>query len=290
MRLNGLLARIIGLILAAVLLQGCSAIKLVYNTSPEFGHWWIDGYVDLNDAQSQRVKDDLGRLQGWHRTTELPAYALLIEQAEKLAAADVTPDQACAVLNEGRARVARIMTQAEPMLVTLGMSMDTAQLRFLEKKYAKLNTEYRKEWLQPSPVDIQEKRFKRILERSEMIYGKLDDAQRDVIRKQLDQSIFDVQVAHIEQLRRQQDSFEVLRKLMRPDMTLSAGREVIKGYMERLLDSPNPAHRNYQHRLLLETCKSFSTAHNSTTAAQKETAVRRLRAYRRDALDLAAQK
>ena len=62
--------RIIGwlfAILALLLLQACSAIKLAYNNSPEFGYWWIDGYVDIQSEQTPKVRDELTRLLAWHR-------------------------------------------------------------------------------------------------------------------------------------------------------------------------------------------------------------------------------
>ena len=39
-----------------------------------------------------------------------------------------------------------------------------------------------------------------------------------------------------------------------------------------------------------EACRNVSVLHNSTTAAQRETAVHRLRAYQRDLRELSAQR
>jgi hypothetical protein len=79
----------------AVLLQGCSAVKLAYNNAPELAYWWIDGYADLDDAQSLKVREELARLQQWHRTNELPRIAELLQRTRQLALADTTPEQVC---------------------------------------------------------------------------------------------------------------------------------------------------------------------------------------------------
>ncbi|MDO8280563.1 MAG: DUF6279 family lipoprotein [Burkholderiaceae bacterium] len=271
------------------LLQGCSAIKIAYNTAPEFGHWWVDGYVDLNDTQSQRVREELAQFQQWHRRSEMPTYAATLQRLEQIAPGDVTPEQVCAIVGELRGKLDRMLRRAETPLTALAMSLDAEQVRHLERKYAKNNIAFRKEWLQRSAAQQQERRFERILDRSEMIYGSLDQEQKSVIRKQLELSAFDPSSSHLEQLRRQKDSLNTLAQLMKPDLTPTAGRELMRAYIERSIDSPDAAYRAYQQRQLRDNCRAFATAHNSTTAAQRETAVRRLRAYRRDVLELARQ-
>ncbi|MFM8901356.1 MAG: hypothetical protein ACKOF9_15630 [Burkholderiales bacterium] len=42
-----------------VLLAACSAARLGYGQGPTLAYWWLDGYVDFNEAQSLRVREDL---------------------------------------------------------------------------------------------------------------------------------------------------------------------------------------------------------------------------------------
>src|SRR6185295_17419252 len=90
------LARIIGVLALGAALAACSAVKLAYNNLPEVGYWWLDGYVDFDDAQTPRVREELRQLLAWHRRDELPKIADLLQQAQALAPADLTPAQACA--------------------------------------------------------------------------------------------------------------------------------------------------------------------------------------------------
>ncbi|RYY68668.1 MAG: hypothetical protein EOO24_51775, partial [Comamonadaceae bacterium] len=116
------LAAIIGLLSLAVALGGCSAIKLGYSTSPELAYWWLDGYLDFDDVQRQRVREDLARIQAWHRTQELPKVLQLLQQAEKLAPGDVSAEQACAFEAPLRERFAALRDRVEPALVTTAIT------------------------------------------------------------------------------------------------------------------------------------------------------------------------
>ena len=81
-RLPALLPHIIGAGLLLVFLGGCSAVRIGYNNAPALAYWWLDSYIDFNDAQAMQVRDSLNTLQAWHRKTELPAYAELLRQMQ----------------------------------------------------------------------------------------------------------------------------------------------------------------------------------------------------------------
>jgi len=284
------LARIIGALALALALSACSAVKLGYNTLGEVAYWWLDGYVDLTESQAPRVREDLGRLHLWHRGTELPRVADLLQNMEKLVPADIVPAQACVFVTELRERLGAVMTQAEPAMVTLAISLEPDQLAHLERKYRRNNADYRKEWVEIPPAEQREKRFKQVLERSEMVYGKLEEPQRAALRQQMERSVFDPARILAERQRRQQDLVQTLRKLAGQPIALAQARQLMHDYLERAQDSPDAAYRRYQEALIEESCRMFSVAHNSTTAAQREIAARRLRAYQRDVRELAAQR
>ncbi len=69
------------MVLAACLLQACSTVKITYNQAHELAYWYLDGYVDFNASQSLLLKEELAKLQTWHRQTQLPGY---IETLQKL--------------------------------------------------------------------------------------------------------------------------------------------------------------------------------------------------------------
>ena len=55
--------RIIGVGLLAIALQACSAVRLGYNKSPEIAYWWLDSYLDFDNAQSRDVRASLEQIQ-----------------------------------------------------------------------------------------------------------------------------------------------------------------------------------------------------------------------------------
>jgi hypothetical protein len=61
---------------------------------------------------------------------------------------------------------------------------------------------------------------------------------------------------------------------------------MLRGWFERTAAPADPAYRAWQEALVQEGCRTFAAVHQSTTAAQREQAVRRLRAYQRDLREL----
>ena len=282
------LTRIIGLLAVAAALAGCSAVKLGYNNLDEVTYWWLDGYLDFTEEQAPRIREDLARLHFWHRTQELPRVATVLRSLEELVTGDISAAQACAFVPRLRERFEAVSERAEPAVVTLAMDLGTDQLRHLERKYQKNNADFRKEWMRLAATELADKRLKQFLERAEMIYGRLDEPQRIALRRQIEQSAFDPKRTLAERQRRQQDALQTLRKLAGQPVPFGEARRLLRSYLERAQESPDAAYRSYQQALIDEACRGFSVLHNSTTAAQREAAVQRLRAYQRDLRELAA--
>lgn len=288
-RLSGL-RRIIGLLVLATMLAGCSAVKFGYNSLGELVYWWLDGYVNFSEEQAARVREDLARLHGWHRSQELPRLAELLHGMEELASGDVSPAQACALVPQVRERLNAIAGQAEGAVVTLAMGMSPEQLRHIEDKYDRNNAEYSRQWVRLSAAEAVEKRFQTFLDRSETIYGRLDESQRAVLHKQVEQSIFEPRRELAERMRRQQDALQTLRKLAGQPVSFGEARELLRGYLARVQAPPDADHSRYQQASIEEGCRNFAGLHNSTNAMQRRAAVLRLRAYQRDLNELATQK
>jgi Family of unknown function (DUF6279) len=283
-------SRIIGLlavVLASSLLQGCSAIKLAYNNAPELTYWWIDGYADLNDAQSLKVREELARLQQWHRTNELPRIAELLQRTRQLALADTSPEQVCNLFGEARKRIDAVTAQAEAPTVAVALTLRAPQIAHMEARFAKGNAEWQTEWIAGTPAERQARRLKSSVERSEQFYGTLEERQLVVLRSAIAQSTFDPQLSYAERLRRQRDVLQALREATAtPPPSLVQATALFRGTLERTISSPDPAYRSYAERAISDSCRTFAQLHNSTTPEQRERAARRLAAYERDAREL----
>ena len=90
-------AAIIGTLvgLLSVVLGGCSALRVAYNTGPQLAWWWLDGYVDFSREQTPQVKASIDRWFEWHRQTQLPGYAALLAAAQTRITEPLAPAAAC---------------------------------------------------------------------------------------------------------------------------------------------------------------------------------------------------
>jgi hypothetical protein len=282
------LARIIGVLLVAAALGACSTIKLAYNNLPELSYWWLDAYVDFDGSQTPKVRDELAQLLSWHRQNELPRVLGVLQEAQALAPRDVTAAQACRMADQIRERLLAVTERAELAGTELALSLTEAQLQQLERKYAKNNAEYRKEWLDRSRAEVQEKRYEKFLDRLEDFYGRLTPEQRELVRQQVAQSVFDPRLAGSERRQRQQEALALLRGFNATKPPPAEARAAIHAYVMRIADPPPGPWRDHQQALLQEGCRNLAALHNATSASQREQAVRRLQAYQDDLRQLGA--
>ena len=282
------LLRIIGALALAAALGGCSAIKLGYNNLPELGWWWLDGYLDFNDAQRGPVRDELTRLHQWHRANELPRYSELLGRVEQMVAADITPEQVCKLAEEGRIRFLALAGQSEVSIAAIAPLLTPEQLRHLAQRYERNSREFRKDWMDVSPGERRERQFKRFLERMEDAYGRLDEAQRTVLRQRIEASRFDPVQVLSEMQRRHADTLQTLRELRGANLPSAEARLKVRALVDRGQLPPDAGARRYREQVTEDNCALLATVHNVTTPAQRQSAVRRLRAYQRDLADLSA--
>lgn len=277
------------LAVCGVLLQGCSAVKLAYNQVPHIAYWQLNWYLDLSETQTEHVRSELGDLHQWHRGTMLPRHAELLQKVQQQLPAPISPTQACRAFDEVRIQLDKVLAQAEPKLVTLALQLTDAQIRNLEKKQADSNADWKKEWLEPSPEQLREQRYKRHLSRAEMFYGTLEAPQKAVLRAAAARSSFDPQRNYAERVRRQSDLLQVLRKVAQDRSNTEQVRTLLRGYMARFATSPDMAYQRYAQTQVEEGCETFSRMHNATTAGQRLRAVQSLKGYEQDFWLLAAQ-
>ncbi|MBI5275200.1 MAG: hypothetical protein HY854_01975 [Burkholderiales bacterium] len=280
--------RIIGALLLGAVLAGCSAVKLGYNTLDDIAYWWLDGYADFSEAQAMGMREDIDRLHAWHRARELPRIAELLGRLEQMASGPVTAAQACALVPEAIARIYATWEQAEPAAEKLLAQMTPQQRAHIERKFADNNRKFRKDWADLGAAEMREKRFKLFEDRLEMVYGNLDAPQRAALRAGIDRSVYDPQRHLAERVRRQQDLLQVLGRYSGGQAPATEVRAALRGYIARVVQSPDPVYRAYQQAVQEEGCQMAAAVHESTTPAQRQQAVKRLRGYQKDLRELAA--
>lgn len=274
--------------LLAGLLAGCSAVRFGYNQAPDLLFWWLDGYADFDDAQSLRVRDGLAQWFAWHRRTQLPDYAGLLVRAQAELPADTTPQRVCRWWDDLRQRGERAAEQALPFAAEVMPTLKPAQIQHIERRYARINGEFRDDFLDKDPVRRQERSVQRAVERAEFLYGSLDAEQRALVARLVTASPFDADAWYAERLQRQQEALQMLRRLSAENAPRDTALATLRAYGERMARSPREPYRRYQEKLETYNCAFAASLHNATTPAQRQAAVAKLKGWEADFRALSA--
>ncbi len=272
----------LGLLAVAGVLQACSVMKLAYNQAPDLAYWYLDDYLDLTGEQSLRVKASLSQLQAWHRQTQLPVYITALQQLQQQIPSDITAAAACKVATDIRNNLGAVAHRAESLAAGVAIMLQPGQLKHLEKKFAKTNAKAEDEMEEDREKTRQGKRYEQMLSRAESLYGTLDEPQRAVIARRLEQSRFDVRVLFAEKKRRQHDALQTLQPMATGQSSAAQAQAALRGLVERTMNPLEPVYRRYLDQLSQENCQSFAELHNSTTPAQRSKAVETLKGYEQD--------
>ena len=281
--------RIATLAMCGLLLYGCSTVRLAYNQMPHLAYWQLNSYLNLSEAQTERVRGELGELHQWHRDTMLPRHAELLQKVQLQLPSAITPEQACRIYDDARAQFEKVLAQAEPRFVWLASQLSEAQIRNLERKQIDSNADWKKEWVDVTPAKLREQRYEKLLSRVESFYGPLEDLQKTVLRTSIAQSSFDPQLAYDERVQRQKDLVQVLRTISANRHNTAQSRSLLQALVARMMASPDPVYQRHARKLVDEGCEGFARLHNAMTPRQLLRAAQSLKGYEHDFLTLAAR-
>lgn len=265
-----------------LLLSACNAVKLGYNNAQELTYWWLDGYLNFTDAQKPLVRSELAALHEWHRFNEIPAYIALLDDMQNKVQQDITSDQVCEAAEKVRMRFRVLNLQLEPMLENIAPTLSREQLAHMEKRFERNNRKWHAEWLERSDQARESHRLKLAIKRAEMFYGRLNEAQREILRENIRHSAFDPQTSYAEKLRRQHDAIATLGRIVDGHLHQADVKLAIVAYFQRLENGNDDAYRKYANRMTTDACQGFARLHNSTSVAQRKHAADRLAGYIRD--------
>lgn len=296
-RLRGALLPVLLSAGLGALLVACSTAQLAYHQAPRLLQWWIDGQVDLSDAQADTVRQDIDALFAWHRQHELPLYVSRLAQWQGLAGRNLTAAQVCGEFDALRSAGERIAERGAEALARLALKLSPAQIAHLQREQQKSNERFAEDFLEGSAEERLETRLDQAVDRYETLYGRLNDGQRAQVLAGLRQSPFDARRSQAERLRRQADLVQTVRQIQalpRNDggngSAPAAAVEAVRGWFQRSLQSPDPAYASLSQQMLQHGCEQFAALHNSTTPAQRAHALQLIQDYGADFRALAAPK
>jgi hypothetical protein len=265
-----------------IALAACSLVKIGYGQADAIAFRWLDGYVDFDDAQSLRARTALADALAWHRRSQLPDYVQLLARAEAESADDTTPERMCAWAGEIRARLDPILQTLAPAITEVALTLAPAQLSRIEERFAETNEEFGDEHLQQGTHRRQRAMVRREVDRAEMLYGKLDDAQRALVVESVRGSPYSAERVDAERRSRQQEALAFLRRLREANPGRDQALVRVRAYLRAIDRSPREGYREYAERVTAYNCALASALHNTTSAAQRREAAKRLLGYRND--------
>jgi len=164
-------------------LASCSATRLAYDNADTAVRFMASSYFDLNQEQTEELRQRIVQFHQWHRQNELPAYAALMRGASERAGRGITAEDVAWGLSNVRARyrkfAVKAVEDAAPVLATLA----PAQVAALEHRFAENNQKYAKEFLAADDEKRRRAQVKRMLERFRDFAGNLTPEQEARIER-----------------------------------------------------------------------------------------------------------
>jgi hypothetical protein len=208
--------RLILALLAGLLLQGCSAVRLGYGNADSLARWWIDQYLDLAPEQDALSRERLAKLFAWHRKAQLPDYVALLRQGKAFAAGQPTANDALALSDSVIRRVRVLAEQATPDVADLLATLTPAQIDRMAARFAEKNADLAEEMRLADGDAAQNKaRYKRLLERAEYWLGDFSNAQESTLRRMVEAQDPGGRFWFDERLRRQRELLDLMRQVQR---------------------------------------------------------------------------
>ncbi|MEY4750708.1 MAG: hypothetical protein RIQ60_2922 [Pseudomonadota bacterium] len=274
------------LVLPALVLTmgGCSSVGLVYGQASTLSYWWLDRYADFNTEQSTRVRGAIQTALDWHRRQALADDIALFEQLAGEVTQDLSAAQACIWVERLRQRRVAYTARITGAVADVAVTLDARQLRRIAERQASRNEDWRDDHLQPRLADRQEADAKRVRERAELLYGRLDAAQRRAILERLqapDAVAWDPQRWYAGMLADQAALQAALRGVA-DSGGAPASREALAAALLRGGAEPDAATTAWREQLQAYQCQVAADLHRRTSPAQRDAAARKLRGWAQD--------
>jgi len=273
----------------ALLLAACSQLQLGYNNADTVIAYSLDSYLDLDDEQERLARERIGALHRWHRSTQLPGYVQLLNDAQKKIAGPVTAADVRDFNAGVRRALAAIGEQAAPDLAKLALTLKPAQVDRLAERLARDTSKARRELVRFAGPESLQQRVERYVEQAEDWFGPLSALQRDMIRASLARRPEAQEAWMQERERRQRELVTVMARIRAEQPPLATATAWLRDYFAQLAEPRDPERRARLTMYRDENAELVAQLINSATPAQRTALGKKLRDYAADLGTLAAQ-
>ncbi len=287
---------IIGLAALALLLSGCTLVRLGYGNADDLAYVWLDDYIGFTDEQAPKARQALAETLMWHRKTQLPDYAQWLARAGSDASRPTTAAEVCKLTAEVSERISRMSDRLLPTTVEIGLTFTDTQVGHIQSRFDKGQAKFTNEYLKGDARQREAAALKRSISRAESLYGVVDEAQRTVLTQAVKSSPFDAQAMADERATRMRELIQIVKTARTAAAASGATAELatktqaaVKQWLREGRASPRAAYRAYQQRISDYNCALSAQVHNAADAATRQKAIDRLRGWEDDARALAGQ-
>lgn len=177
-----MLRRVAVLVAVIGLLTGCSSVKLTYNQLDWLVPVYVAGYVDLDEAQTARLKTHVAQLLEWHCASQLHEYALWLRTVGGDFQAHRVSYRRLERHHDQLQRYWRtIAARTAPRLTELLHSASDDQVDALFASLAAENAEFRQDYVDRPAHELRKKYAKKMRKRLKRWLGRLTPEQKTAI-------------------------------------------------------------------------------------------------------------
>jgi hypothetical protein len=170
-------------VLAAWLLGGCSAMRMVYDSADTWVSWRAGSFLNLAGEDADELEKRIDELHAWHRAKALPQYARLAEEAARRMGDGLSPADAVWGYDSLVAQTKELLRAGAESFGPLLDRVGPEQAAQMEKGFADDNRKFAREFLRGSEAERRKKRVKRAVDRLEDWVGRLNGAQVERIEQ-----------------------------------------------------------------------------------------------------------
>jgi hypothetical protein len=275
------------LLVSVLLLSACNFAGALYQTAPKLALFEVNSTLDLSAAQYEQGALRIESIYQWHRKNELPALAAQLQATSRLAQSGASAAQVAATMDWGITAARRMAAQTLPQQVELVQSLSHTNVQALQKKYAKDNAKFRKEWGIGEPAAdalkiAQDKRFDTFVTWAERIYGDLSDEQIRSLRATSDARVLRLDWLMDERLQRQQTLLAILRAAVDKKLSAAQLQAALIDYVAKLDRASTSERQAYLDQSRTQTTTLIAQLTQIATPEQRTDAQKKLQGFADD--------
>lgn len=173
--------RALAALVAIGILASCTT-GVVYNRLDRLAYWYFSRQVTLSDAQARSLREDLRLLLQWHRRSELPRYAALLESLSRDASRPIGRERIDVARVEIEGLWRDVVRGASPQAARWLAGLRDAQIDELLRNLAQDDEELREKYCDPDAATLARRRERTIVSAIEDWTGRLSRDQRALVK------------------------------------------------------------------------------------------------------------